>query len=220
MTITTELLLARHGEAHCNTTGHVGGESTCTGLTERGRDQIRLLAHQLRDEDTTAPISALYTSPRRRTLDTADLLGDALGLEPRVDPALRGLDHGDADGKHWTSVKTRFGGRPQRYPDRPIAAGAEAWNGYLARCQTALHTILDHHPGERILIAAHGETIEASFAFFYRLPPGEHEHAGQITSHACLTHWQRHRNRFGHEVWMLASHNDTRHLHPQTKARG
>lgn len=213
MTITTELLLARHGEAHCNRTGRIGGHNTCTGLTDQGRNQVGLLSQYLLDVYTNPPISVLYSSPRRRTHDTADLLGEALGIAPRIDHNLRGLDHGAADGQPWGKVKTHFGGRPQRYPGRAMARGAESWNDFLVRSQGALQTILDRHAGQRILVAAHGETIEASFAYFYRLPLSADEHSGQITSHGGLTHWQQHRNRFGHEVWMLARHNETGHLH-------
>ncbi|MDT5049732.1 MAG: hypothetical protein QOG75_5630, partial [Mycobacterium sp.] len=29
--------------------------------------------------------------------------------------------------------------------------------------------------------------------------------------------WQQHVNRFGTSAWMLATHNDTRHLTPHTR---
>ena len=35
------LILTRHGEAHCNVAGIAGGDRACTGLTERGRHQVR-----------------------------------------------------------------------------------------------------------------------------------------------------------------------------------
>ncbi len=215
MPVTTELILARHGEAHCNVAGVVGGEATCTGLTDQGHAQSRQLAARLEREHTTAPISTLYTSPRQRTIDTAAHLASRLHLEAHAESALRGLDHGEADGQPWTTIKQRFGGRPQRYPHRPIAAGAETWNAFVARCRAALRVILDKHDGERVLVAAHGETIEASFALLLPLPLDDAELAGQITAHACLTRWQRHRNTFGHDVWMLAGHNDTNHVSSQ-----
>lgn len=40
----TELVLARHGEAHCNRDQIVGGPRGCRGLTDRGHRQARLLA--------------------------------------------------------------------------------------------------------------------------------------------------------------------------------
>ena len=61
MAVITSLLLTRHGEAHCNVAGVAGGEKTCTGLTERGRMQVRLLAERLHAE---APPDVLYAAPR------------------------------------------------------------------------------------------------------------------------------------------------------------
>ena len=46
MAVITSLLVTRHGEAHCNVAGVAGGEKTCTGLTERGRIQVRRDAAQ------------------------------------------------------------------------------------------------------------------------------------------------------------------------------
>ncbi|TDD40292.1 histidine phosphatase family protein [Saccharopolyspora elongata] len=209
MPVTTELVLARHGEAACNVVGLVGGPRTCTGLTDRGREQVARLATRLTGEPA---FDALYTSPRQRTQDTAAALAHALNLTIRTDDELRGLDHGAADGCDWTSIKTRFGGRPQRYPHQPIAEDAEAWNTYLDRTSRVLASLIHRHEGQRILIAAHGETIEASFAFLLGLPRSEAEQPGVVTSHASLTRWQQHRNRFGHTVWMLAAHNDIQHL--------
>ena len=66
MAVITSLLLTRHGEAHCNVAGVAGGQKACTGLTERGRQQVQLLAERLRGEE---PADVLYASPRRRTLE-------------------------------------------------------------------------------------------------------------------------------------------------------
>lgn len=50
MAMITEVILARHGEAHCNLAGIAGGENGCTGLTDRGRGQVRTLGARLREE--------------------------------------------------------------------------------------------------------------------------------------------------------------------------
>ena len=71
MAVITSLLLTRHGEAHCNVAGVAGGEKTCTGLTERGRTQVRLLAERLCAE---APADVLYAAPRRRVQESAQIL--------------------------------------------------------------------------------------------------------------------------------------------------
>ena len=209
MTVVAGLLLTRHGEAHCNVAGVAGGPKTCTGLTEDGRQQVRLLAERLRAEK---PADVLYASPRRRTLESAGILSAVLGLEIHVEPGLSGPDHGQADGHPWHDIKTAFGGPPQSDPDRSYAPGSETWNGYLARAGTALSTLIQRHPGQSILIAGHGETTDAAATLLLQLPPGSSTRTGFQTDHAAIARWHLHRNRLGQQRWILAALNDTQHL--------
>jgi probable phosphoglycerate mutase len=212
MALTTELLLTRHGEAACNVAGIAGGDRSCTGLTPRGRRQVEHLAARLATEHAQRPFDVIYTTPRRRVRQTAEIITRALSLPATALADLRGPDHGQADGRGWREIKTAFGGPPQHDPDRPYAPGAEPWNAYLERATRALQEILTRHEGQRILLPAHGETIHAAHTLLLGLTPGTCRHAGFITDHACLTRWQRHLNRLGQVVWLLAAHNDTSHL--------
>ncbi|MFI9644617.1 histidine phosphatase family protein [Micromonospora sp. NPDC051925] len=214
MAPTTELVIARHGEAACNVAGIVGGEHGCTGLTDRGREQVTQLAVRLAAEHAARPFSAFYSTPRLRVVQTAEIIKQALHLPSTVQPDLRGPDHGDADGRPWADVKTAFQGPPQHAPDLPYANGSETWNQYLDRATRALQEILTRHDGERILIAAHGETVEAANTLLLALPQDACLRLGFVTDHASITRWQRPTNRFGRTTWQLAAHNDTRHLEP------
>ncbi len=212
MAITTELVLARHGEAICNTTGTVGGEHGCTGLSPRGRQQAAQLASRLAAEHQQRPFDAWYATPRRRVHETAEIIGTKLSLPVTITNDLRGPDHGDADGRPWHEIKTAFGGPPQHNPDQSYAPGSETWNQYLDRATAALQVILDRHPGQRILIVAHGETIEAAHVLLLHLSATVRAGIGFVADHAGITRWQQHVNRFDRHVWMLATHNDTSHL--------
>ena len=154
----------------------------------------------------------LYATSRLRTQESAKILSDMLGLPIDVEPGLTGPHHGGADGRPWDEIKTAFGGPPQSDPDRPYAAGSETWNQYLARASMALAAIIQRHRGQRILIAGHGETVDAAAMLFLGLASGFSTRAGFETSHAALTRWHMNRNRLGQELWTLAAHNDTRHL--------
>lgn len=214
MAPTTELVIARHGEAACNVAGIVGGERGCTGLTDRGRHQVTRLAARLAAEHATRPYAVFYSAPRLRVVQTAEIITKALHLPPTVEAKLRGPHHGDADGRPWADVKTTFQGPPQHAPDAPYADGSETWNQYLDRSTKALQEILARHEGQRILIAAHGETIEAANNLLFTLPQDACLRLGFVTDHASVTRWQRPTNRFGRTIWQLVAHNDTRHLEP------
>ncbi|MFI6332980.1 histidine phosphatase family protein [Micromonospora chersina] len=212
MVATTELVIARHGEAVCNVAGIVGGERGCTGLTALGRDQVAQLAARLAEEHSHRPYAGFYATPRLRVLETAEIITRALHLPATIEPELRGPDHGDADGQPWADVKTAFQGPPQHAPGRPYAHGSETWNQYLDRATSTLQKILARHDGERILIAAHGETVEAAHTLHLGLPQNACLRLGFVTNHASLTRWQQTTNRFGRTIWQLVTHNDTRHL--------
>jgi probable phosphoglycerate mutase len=214
MAVTTELVLARHGEANCNVAGIVGGDRGCTGLSPLGRQQATQLAIRLAAEHRHHPFAAFYGTPRRRVRETVDILSTTLDLAATILGELRGPDHGEADGQPWHQIKTAFGGPPQHRPDQPYAHGSETWNQYLKRATTTLRAILDQHQGQRVLIAAHGETVEAAHVLLFGLMPRVRLGLGFVTDHAAIARWQQHINRFGRQTWMLEAHNDISHLTP------
>ncbi|GAA2462919.1 histidine phosphatase family protein [Streptomyces lavendulocolor] len=214
--ITARLIIARHGEARCNVEGRVGGPRTCTGLTETGHHQAALLAARLAAEQRTsgAVFDAVYGSPRRRVQETGAALADALGVALRTDPGLEGPRHGDADGRLWRDVEDAFRGAPDTHPDQPYATGAETWTAYLGRATTHLAELLGQHRGRSLLLAGHGETVHAACHLLLKIPADASAAIGFGSDHASLTRYERHRDRYGNERWVLAALNDTAHLAP------
>lgn len=154
----------------------------------------------------------LYAAPRRRVQESAQILPETLGLPVHIEPVLSGPDHGEADGRPWDEIKAAFGGPAQSDPDRPYAPGSETWNHYLARAGAALSRLIliQLHEGQRILIAGHGETVDAAATVLLGLSPGSSTRVGFESAYASITRWNMQRNRFGQEVWILAALNDTR----------
>ncbi|MGI5274166.1 histidine phosphatase family protein [Nonomuraea sp. CA-218870] len=208
--ISTELIFARHGEAQCNVDGVVGGPRTCTGLTDLGRRQMKLTAARLVTEHQTKPFTHVYAGPRRRLRESGRILADALDQPLIISNLLDGPVHGDADGQPWHQVKTVFRGGPHAHPERAWAPGSDTWNGYLQRAGAILADLITDHRGQRLLFAAHGETVLAAHSLLLDLRPGLM--SGFTVHHASITHWELHRSRFGDERWMLLRHNDTAHL--------
>ncbi|MFB6627210.1 histidine phosphatase family protein [Streptomyces sp. NPDC056374] len=214
--ITTELVFVRHGEAQCNIDGVVGGPRTCTGLTNLGYAQAERVALRLTAEHQEKPFDALYVGPRIRLRQTAEIISQALQIPMLVDERLDGPVHGAADGLPWRDVKDAADGGPHAHPDTPWAKGSDTWNGYLKRAGGFLQRLLDQHEGDRILFAAHGETVIAANTLLLGVPIGSP--AGFAVSHGSITRWQRHLNRLGQRRWMLDGHNDTGHLTSLTAA--
>ena len=79
-----QLWLLRHGEAE----PHDAREDAARRLTPRGERQSHDAGAAL--TALGVELTAAYTSPRVRALDTAKLACEALGVEPSVDEALSG----------------------------------------------------------------------------------------------------------------------------------
>src|SRR5664279_2968261 len=157
ITVSTELILVRHGQGACNAHGVIGGELGCTGLSACGIEQSHRIAHRLAGMHAARPFDALFSTPRLRVRQSAEIIGARLDLPVTVIPALRGQDFGAADGRLWSDVTAAFGGPPTHRPELPIADGAESWNDYAARVILALTGLLSAHEGQRLLLVAHGK---------------------------------------------------------------
>jgi len=89
--MTVRLFLIRHGETEWSRVGRHTGRSDIA-LTEHGRAQAAALAPVL----ARTPFVAVFTSPRRRAVDTCALAG--LGAAAAVLPELAEWDYGDFEG--------------------------------------------------------------------------------------------------------------------------
>lgn len=88
------IALARHGETAYNATTRFQGHLPVP-LNDRGREQ----AHALAAEAAQYPFQALYCSPLARALETAQIVGAHIGLEPIPDDRFKETDTGD-----WTDL--------------------------------------------------------------------------------------------------------------------
>ncbi len=81
------------------------GRGDEAGLTDAGRAEVGRAAALLADE----PVSAVYASPRQRTIDTARLIAARHGLSVRLAAELDEIDFGDWTGADFADLD----GRPE-----------------------------------------------------------------------------------------------------------
>jgi broad specificity phosphatase PhoE len=95
------ILLARHGQTDDNLEPiRVQGFSD-TPLNDVGRRQAHELAEKLAGE----PIASLWTSDLSRAAETARIVGERIGLEPRPDARLREGNRGEWEGRLFIDVE-------------------------------------------------------------------------------------------------------------------
>ena len=157
----TTILLARHGETDWNREGRFQGHAD-PPLNETGRAQAAELAAVL----AGIQLAAVYSSPLRRALETAELVAATHGVDPVPIDALREVDVGSWQGLTRAEVGVRFPEQLSRWFD--YAQGWEDGESYEEmgrRVVSALLELAAAHEGQRILAVTHGGPIRAAFAF-------------------------------------------------------
>jgi uncharacterized phosphatase len=137
----TELLLVRHGETDWNAEGKLQGH-TDRPLNDYGRRQARALADRLAGEN----IDAVYASDLSRARETAEIVGEKLGLTVAVDPDLREKNWGNWEGL--TSDERLH-----------IEFEGETSETHRDRTLSAVQRIVERHPGERVVVVTHGGSL-------------------------------------------------------------
>jgi probable phosphoglycerate mutase len=158
----TKIILVRHGESNVTVSQVVGGELSCTGLSELGVKQAERLRDRLHAE--RLPVDVVLSSPLPRARETAEIVAPALGCEIEFEPDLEEHRPGDADGCPFVDFDGRFGMFDFRAePDRPFAPGGETLRQFHERVITMLRRIEVDHEGTTVLAVCHGGVIDAAF---------------------------------------------------------
>jgi len=89
-----KLYFTRHGESEANVLREISNRGLKHPLTEKGRQQAQALAAEL----LPAGITAIYTSPLLRAIQTAEILSEALGADFEITDALGEYDCGILEG--------------------------------------------------------------------------------------------------------------------------
>ena len=143
----------RHGETAWNAQGRLCG-STDVSLSAAGRRQAQLLAVRLRP----IAVDALYSSPLSRALETACLIGKAIGLEPVVDHRLAELNYGTWEGRTFEEIER---GTPAAYqawdadPAQLAPPQGESGVQLIQRVMPFLAEAAERHQQGNVVVVCH-----------------------------------------------------------------
>ena len=150
----TRLYLARHGELVTSHEWRYVGHLD-VALNDKGRAQIARLARRLSMEK----IDVLLSSDLMRTVESAWIIGTAIGLEPAAEPAFREIHLGRWEGLTRQEIVERFS---QEFDFRSLdianyrIQGGESFADVRDRVIPRLTACLEQHPGKNLLLVAHG----------------------------------------------------------------
>jgi broad specificity phosphatase PhoE len=155
--MTTRLYLIRHGATPLTMEDKFSGAEG-VHLSDEGRAQAARLAERLKDTE----LSAVYSSPLERALETAGILTAPHHLPVNMLGGLREISHGHWEGMSRRDVEAQF---PQEYaaweedPFTFAPEGGESGISVLSRALPALREIVVRHKDQNVMVVSHKATL-------------------------------------------------------------
>jgi broad specificity phosphatase PhoE len=158
--VTATILLVRHA-AHVELGATLSGRRRDVALSREGLEQAAILADLL----GTAPIAAVYSSPRERAWYTAREIAEPHGLKPAILDDLDEVDFGAWSGRRFADLD----GDPdwRRWNEARASArapGGESMAEAVGRANSALAAVAREHDGETIVAVSHCDVIRGIIA--------------------------------------------------------
>lgn len=163
------MYLVRHGETDWNLANKIQG-STDIPLNENGRQQARELAEKLAGMDKQ--VACIYTSGLQRALETAQIIGNRLGMEPVVSPGLKEICMGEWEGLTWKQVRESDSESYQQwYNNRryTVPPQGESYEQLLQRLMPVLRQMMSESTGD-VLVVTHSAVIMTLMSYIYDTP--------------------------------------------------
>lgn len=165
------IYLLRHGATAANraTPYRLQGRAQDLDLDPVGREQARRAALAL----ASIPLDAVYTSPMRRAVQTADAIAAPRGLRPATLLALVEADVGAWEGLTWDEARARH---PEDYANFMANPGVapyrdgESFLDVQRRVAPAMAELARRHPAGRVAVVAHNVVNRAYLALLLGVP--------------------------------------------------
>jgi len=149
--------LLRHGQTDFNARNLIAGaveerKENPPHLNGVGEEQVKRAAESLVSES----LDVIYSSPFRRTMQTAKIVSKRIGVDVKIDNRLREVDVGAFVGRTLADWEKYFEGKDALVEGPP---GGESLNDVLARVKEFLDDINHKYRNKNILIVGHGDPL-------------------------------------------------------------
>ncbi len=147
----TEIILVRHGETEWNVEEVFRGRVDIE-LNQTGTKQAELLAEYLSERK----IDAIYSSPLKRAMKTAEIISGYHGLDVKIAPGLIDFDCGEWQGLSLQEVKDSYKDTYAEWASRPERVkipGGESLNDVTQRAMKVVDDVIVKYGGAVVLVA-------------------------------------------------------------------
>ncbi|TXK83446.1 histidine phosphatase family protein [Paenibacillus sp. N3.4] len=162
------LYITRHGETEWNIQNRMQGWSD-SELTQKGTDNAISLGNRLKDVNLTA----IYSSPSRRTAKTSELICGGRDIPIILNDNLKEINMGDWEGKTQTVIKDNYPNEYQAFWEMPHLfkpCSGESFDTLMDRVICVFDKILLENKEGSVLVVTHTVVIKAILSYFKKLP--------------------------------------------------
>ena len=162
------LILVRHGQTEWNAGGRYQGQSN-VALSETGRKQAISLAERF----PVNALDAIYASDLDRAKETAECVGQKLGVAVRMESAFRELSFGDWEGLTYQEISSRWPEEADKLftaPDELVIPNGETFQELQKRALDKIHLLYEKHIDQTVAIFAHGAINKTILAGLMHIP--------------------------------------------------
>lgn len=176
----TRIIIVRHGRTEWNRVERFRGRADI-GLDEVGMKQAEAAAKRIGE----LPISAIYSSPLRRAVTTAELIAGPLGLNVQLMPGIVDIDYGAWQGLSTEDVVAKDGNLYSQWiesPDKVKFPGGESFTEVRERAASTVNDLIQQHIKETFVLVSHKVICQILILSLLGL---ESSHFWQITQDVC-----------------------------------
>ena len=199
----TRLIIVRHGRTEWNRVERFRGRADI-GLDGVGMKQAESAAKRIGEW----PISAIYSSPLRRALTTAEIMAGPFELKVRLMPGIIDIDYGVWQGLSTEEVITRDGSLYSQWiesPNKVKFPGGESFAEVRERASSAVNGLIQQHLKETVVLVSHKVICQILILSLLGL---DNSHFWQITQDVCAMNLFEVRGGIPSALFL----NDTCHL--------
>jgi len=162
----TTFFLIRH--AACDGLGQkLWGRTPGICLNEKGERQAQRLADRLRNIE----LSAIYSSPLERALQTATVVAQNMKLDVKTSAAANEIDFGEWNGKTFDELSSNEQWRRfNSHRSMTLIPGGESFLEVQSRIVKEIEELAAQHGKAHVAIVSHADVIRAAVAYFAATP--------------------------------------------------
>lgn len=163
--------LLRHGATDCNSANPpiLQGRASDGPLSQLGQHQAECAARCL----STQPLAAVYSSPLKRAVETAERIARPHKLAVQLVPDIIEVNVGDWEHRSWLEIRDTERDAYEAFQADPATHGyrnGENLTQVLKRVLPALEQLFQTHRGQRIAVVAHNVVNRVFLAHAIDLP--------------------------------------------------